>query len=64
MPKQKPKRAGRPKLPEGNAKGVMLRVRITADEQKAIAAKAKIRQISVSQWIRSTLSAALENGGF
>ncbi len=64
MPKQKPKRAGRPPLPKGNAKGVMLRVRITADEQKAIAAKAKIKQISVSQWIRSTLSAALESGGF
>ena len=60
MPKQKPKRAGRPKLPEGNAKGVMLRVRVTTGERKAIAAKAKTRRVSVSQWIRSTLAAATE----
>ncbi len=59
MPKQKPKRAGRPKLPEGNAKEVMLRVRVTPDQRKAIEAKAKTGRVSVSQWIRSTLSAAV-----
>ena len=62
MPKQR-KRAGRPRLPEGNAKEVMLRVRITPDERKAIESKAKTGRVSVSQWIRSILSAALENGG-
>jgi predicted HicB family RNase H-like nuclease len=61
MPKQpKPKRAGRPKLPEGNAKGVMLRVRITPEDRKAIEAKAKTGNQTVSQWIRNTLSTAIE----
>jgi predicted HicB family RNase H-like nuclease len=59
MPKQR-KRAGRPKLPQGDAKAVMLRVRITPDEHKAIEAKAKTGRVSVSQWIRSTLAAAVE----
>ena len=61
MPKQpKPKKPGRPPLPKGNAKAVMLRVRITPEERKAIEAKAKTGNQSVSQWIRSTLSAAVE----
>lgn len=59
MPKPKPKRAGRPKLPEGNAKAVFLRVRITPDERKAIEAKARTGNQSVSEWIRSTLNAAM-----
>ena len=58
MPKSKPKRAGRPKLPEGNAKAAMLRVRITPEEREAIEAKAKAGNLSVSQWIRSTLGVA------
>jgi predicted HicB family RNase H-like nuclease len=61
MPKQKPKKAGRPKLPKGNAKGVMLRVRVTPEDRKAIEAKSKTENQSVSQWIRSTLAAAVES---
>ncbi len=61
MPKQpKPKKAGRPPLPKGNTKARFLRVRITPDDHRAIEAKAKTGQVSVSQWIRSTLSAAIE----
>jgi predicted HicB family RNase H-like nuclease len=37
----------------------MLRVRATPDELKAIAAKAKSRNQTVSEWIRSTLNAAI-----
>lgn len=59
MPKQNPKRVGRPKLPEGDAKAVFLRVRITPDERKAIEAKARKDSQTVSQWIRSTLNAAI-----
>ena len=38
MPNQKPKprKAGRPPLPKGNAKAVMVRVRVTQDERAAI----------------------------
>jgi predicted HicB family RNase H-like nuclease len=60
-PKPKPRKAGRPPLPKGNAKAVMLRVRITLEERKAISSKAKTGNQSVSQWIRSTLATAVES---
>jgi hypothetical protein len=58
MPTPKPKRVGRPTLPKGNAKDVMLRVRVTVEEQKAMKALAKANSQSVSEWIRSTLRTA------
>jgi predicted HicB family RNase H-like nuclease len=57
MPTPKPKRVGRPTLPKGNAKDVMLRVRITPDDLKAMKATAKASNQSVSEWIRGTLRA-------
>ena len=60
MPSQpKPKKAGRPPLPQGNAKAVMLRVRITLDELRAIEAASKASKQTVSEWIRSTINAKL-----
>ena len=60
MPKQpKAKKAGRPPLPKGHAKAGTLRVRVTPDELKAIETAASAKKQSVSEWIRSTLSAAL-----
>ena len=43
MPNQKPRprKAGRPPLPDGNAKAVMLRVRVTPNERAAIETAAK-----------------------
>ena len=42
MPKQlKPKKPGRPALPKGDAKAVMLRVRVTPNERAAIGMAAK-----------------------
>jgi hypothetical protein len=58
MPTPKPKRVGRPTLPKGNAKAVMLRVRVTADDLKAMKATAKASEQNVSEWIRSTLRTA------
>lgn len=58
MPAPKPKRVGRPTLPKGNAKDVMLRVRVTVEEQKAMKALAKATGQSVSEWIRGTLRTA------
>jgi hypothetical protein len=62
MPNQKPKhrKVGRPPLPKGNAKAIMLRVRITAEERKAIADKAKFSKQTASEWIRSALNAAIK----
>ena len=63
MPQQpkpeKPRKAGRPPLPKGNAKAVMLRVRVTPEERKAIEAIAKASKQTVSEWLRSKLAAEI-----
>lgn len=59
MPKQKARKAGRPPLPKGEAKIGTLRIRVTPDELRAIEASAKTKKLSVSEWIRSTLNAAI-----
>jgi hypothetical protein len=56
----KPKKAGRPPLPKGNARAVMLRVRVTLDERLAIETVAKASNQTASEWIRSTLTAVME----
>jgi predicted HicB family RNase H-like nuclease len=57
--KPKTKKAGRPPLPKGSAKAGTLRVRVTPDELKAIESAAKTKKQTVSEWIRSTLNAAI-----
>ena len=57
--KQKPSRQGRPPLPKGNAKAVMLRVRVTSDERLAIEKAAKSSNQTVSEWIRYTVSTTI-----
>jgi predicted HicB family RNase H-like nuclease len=59
MPQPKTKKAGRPPLPKGSAKGEMLRIRVTPDELRAIESKAKANKQTVSEWIRSTLNATV-----
>jgi uncharacterized protein (DUF1778 family) len=56
----KPKKVGRPKLPKGNAKAEMLRVRATPDELRAFDKAAKASNQKRSEWIRSTLNAATQ----
>jgi uncharacterized protein (DUF1778 family) len=58
--RKKLSKAGRPPLPKGDAKEVMLRVRITPDERTAFEKLAKASNQTVSQWIRSVLSAAIQ----
>jgi hypothetical protein len=61
MPAQpKPRKPGRPALPKGEAKGETLRIRVTACELRGYGAKAKAGKQTVSEWIRSTLNAAME----
>jgi hypothetical protein len=57
MPKRR--KVGRPKLPKSEAKGRIVPVRFTAEALKAIAAKARERDETVSEWIRNTLNAAI-----
>jgi len=58
---KKPK-PGRPRLPKGNAKAVMLRVRVTSDERLAVEDAAKANKQTASEWIRALLSNALRSG--
>lgn len=59
MPAPKRKRAGRPTLPKGNAKAVMLRVRITPKELKSFEAAAKATDQTMSEWVREKLIAEI-----
>jgi hypothetical protein len=56
----KPKKVGRPTLPKGNAKAATIRVRATPNEMKGYASSAKAKKQTLSEWIRSTLNAAVE----
>jgi uncharacterized protein (DUF1778 family) len=61
MPKQpKPKKAGRPPLPKGNAKAGFLRVRVTQEELQSIEQAAKANGQTMSQFIRGKLLATVE----
>ena len=61
MPSQpKPRPVGRPKLPNGDARAAMLRVRATPDELKAFDRAAKSSNQKRSDWIRSVLNAATQ----
>jgi len=62
MPTPKPKKAGRPLLPKGHAKVGTLRVRVTSEELKKLNAAAKAKGQTASEFIRGTLSAAMEAG--
>jgi len=46
-------------LPKGEAKGRIVPVRFTVEALKAMEAKAKSANKSLSEWIRSTCDAAL-----
>ncbi|MGB6874818.1 MAG: hypothetical protein WBD87_02170 [Candidatus Acidiferrales bacterium] len=52
-------KAGRPRLPKGLARAGTLRVRVTPEELRAIEERAKAKKQTVSEWIRSTLNAAI-----
>lgn len=58
MPKRR--RVGRPKLPKNEAKGRIVPVRFTADDLKAMESKAREKEQTLSEWIRSTVSAAIQ----
>jgi predicted DNA binding CopG/RHH family protein len=50
---------GRPKIPKGQAKGNIVPVRFANGDLKAIEAKAKAQGQTISEWIRTTLMAAI-----
>lgn len=61
MPKlPKPKKLGRPRLAEKDAKGSIVPVRFSPEDRRRVEAAAKASGKSVSEWVRQTLSAAIE----
>lgn len=56
---KKTRKPGRPKLPKGEYKGKIVPVRFDPDALKKIERAAKASDQTVSQWIRSTLTAAI-----
>ena len=58
--KPKPRKVGRPKLPKGEAKGKIVPIRFNADDVKRVERAAKSSKQTVSEWVRSTLNAAME----
>jgi hypothetical protein len=60
-----PKRRGpgRPKLPKAEAKGRIVPIRFSPEVLKAMTAKARKKNQTLSAWIRDALSAALQEGG-
>ncbi|HKM91675.1 MAG TPA: hypothetical protein VJX29_13760 [Candidatus Acidoferrales bacterium] len=57
---KKAKKAGRRPLRNGHARAGTLRLRVTPDELGAIEGAAKKRKQTVSDWIQSTLDAAIK----
>lgn len=53
------RKVGRPKLPKGEAKGRTVNVRLAPDDLKAMEAAARAAKQTISEWIRSTLNAAI-----
>ncbi len=49
---------GRPRLAKAKARGIVLCVRLTPAERRAVEASADAAEQSVSEWVRSTLVAA------
>lgn len=61
MPSQpKPKRVGRPTLPKGHAKARIVPVRFKAEDIEKITKAAKAQNQTLSDWIRGTLLANVE----
>jgi hypothetical protein len=59
MARQTKPKIGRPKLPKGEAKGRIVPVRFNAEEVRRITRAAAAHNQKVSEWIRSTLNAAI-----
>lgn len=60
MPKLKPRKVGRPKLPKGEAKGKIVPVRFDSEDVNRITSAAIAKDQTLSEWIRETLNSALE----
>lgn len=60
MAKQTKPKIGRPKLPKGEAKGRIVPIRFSPQDIKRIEVAARASQKTVSEWVRSTINAAMQ----
>lgn len=60
--RKKETKVGRPPLPKGEAKAIVLQSRVQPAEKAAYQKAAKAKGVDLSTWVRQTLNAAL-NGG-
>jgi antitoxin component of RelBE/YafQ-DinJ toxin-antitoxin module len=58
VPERKPK-VGRPKLPKGEAKAIVLQSRVQKSEKEAYQKAAKSQGMDLSTWVRTILNAAI-----
>jgi hypothetical protein len=56
---RKHRNVGRPRLPKGQAKGRIVPIRLTNGEAASFAKAARATKQSLSEWVRSTLNAAI-----
>jgi hypothetical protein len=56
QPNKTRKKAGRPKLPKGEAMGRAIQVRFTVGDLKSFAAAARMKNMTVSEWVRTSLT--------
>ncbi|MDX6576382.1 MAG: hypothetical protein QOE96_2335 [Blastocatellia bacterium] len=56
---EKQKKVGRPKMPKGEAKAIVLQSRVQEAEKKAYERAAKSEGKDLSTWVRTTLNAAI-----
>ena len=59
-PKPKPRPVGRPKLHKDDAKSSILPVRFTSEDRRRVESAAKVKGVSVSEWVRQTLMEATQ----
>ena len=53
---KKARKVGRPKLPKGKAKGRIVPVRFAIGDLRSFAAAAKMKNMTVSEWVRTSLT--------
>jgi predicted HicB family RNase H-like nuclease len=57
---EKKQKVGRPKLPKGEAKGIVLQSRVQPAEKAAYQKAATAEGVDLSTWIRQTLNDAIK----
>jgi predicted HicB family RNase H-like nuclease len=58
--REKREKVGRPPMPKGEAKGVVLQSRVQPTEKAAYQKAAKSAGVDLSSWIRQTLNQAIK----